>query len=229
MAEWLCGRLTEAERALASSVTEWCEDRRAHADRLGLVASSVLIQLAQGPWMRPCWTCRAGPGQPWSRPAGRPPAAGPSYAVLADIAYQRDELDSALRHATEGIALCRQFLHPPAGQWPGHPGDGSGRPRRSGRGAGGDPPRPSRLHRARRGPLTRSPPGGPGCCWPRVTWPQRPVSRKRTASARTMSQTMPASPGTWCWPGSCSPRTGPAGAGPAVPAARRGGRPGPYR
>src|SRR5207342_3936419 len=37
-------------------------------------------------------------------------AAGPGYAVLADIAYQRDELDSALRHATEGIALCRQFV-----------------------------------------------------------------------------------------------------------------------
>ena len=30
---------------------------------------------------------------------------------LAEIAYQRDELDLALRHATEGIALCRQFVH----------------------------------------------------------------------------------------------------------------------
>jgi ATP/maltotriose-dependent transcriptional regulator MalT len=30
---------------------------------------------------------------------------------LADIAYQRDELDLALRHATEGIALCRQFVY----------------------------------------------------------------------------------------------------------------------
>ena len=29
---------------------------------------------------------------------------------LADIAYQRNELDSALRYATEGIALCRQFV-----------------------------------------------------------------------------------------------------------------------
>ena len=32
---------------------------------------------------------------------------------LAEIAYQRDELDSALRHATEGIALCRQFVYTP--------------------------------------------------------------------------------------------------------------------
>src|SRR5207344_826737 len=46
--------------------------------------------------------------------SGRPaPAAGPSYAGLAEIAYQRDELDVALRHATEGIALCRQFVYTP--------------------------------------------------------------------------------------------------------------------
>ena len=32
---------------------------------------------------------------------------------LAEIAYQRDELDVALRHATEGIALCRQFVYTP--------------------------------------------------------------------------------------------------------------------
>jgi LuxR family maltose regulon positive regulatory protein len=32
---------------------------------------------------------------------------------LADIAYQRDELDTALRYATEGIALCRQFVYTP--------------------------------------------------------------------------------------------------------------------
>ena len=30
------------------------------------------------------------------------------------------------------------------------------------------------------------------------------------ASARTTSQTTPANPGIWCWPGSCSPRTDPA-------------------
>ena len=43
----------------------------------------------------------------------RLPAAGPSYAVLAEIAYQRDDLDVALRHVTEGIALCRQFVYTP--------------------------------------------------------------------------------------------------------------------
>jgi LuxR family maltose regulon positive regulatory protein len=28
------------------------------------------------------------------------------------VAYQRNELDSALRLVTEGIALCRQYLYP---------------------------------------------------------------------------------------------------------------------
>ena len=47
---------------------------------------------------------------------GRPPApaAGPAYVGLAEVAYQRNELDSALRHVTEGIALCRQFVYTPS-------------------------------------------------------------------------------------------------------------------
>src|SRR5271156_4422080 len=45
---------------------------------------------------------------------GPPPAppAGPAYVGLAEVAYQRNELDSALRQVTEGIALCRQFFSP---------------------------------------------------------------------------------------------------------------------
>ena len=45
-----------------------------------------------------------------SWPATRPPPAA-GHVGLAEIAYQRDELDLALRHATEGIALCRQFVY----------------------------------------------------------------------------------------------------------------------
>ena len=43
---------------------------------------------------------------------GRPPlpTVGLVYVGLAEVAYQRNELDSALRHVTEGIALERQFL-----------------------------------------------------------------------------------------------------------------------
>ncbi len=46
-------------------------------------------------------------------PPGRPavPAAGPGYVVLAELAYQRNELDTALGLLVEGIALCRQFVY----------------------------------------------------------------------------------------------------------------------
>jgi LuxR family transcriptional regulator, maltose regulon positive regulatory protein len=40
-------------------------------------------------------------------------AAGPAYVGLADVAYQRNDLDAALRDITEGIALCRQFVYTP--------------------------------------------------------------------------------------------------------------------
>ena len=111
VAEWLRGRLTEAERALASSVTEWRQ-----TGQLTLIGwgwyQLVLIQLAQGRLDAAALTCEEALGSLVT--SGRPPpAAGPSYAGLADIAYQRDELDVALRHATEGIALCRQFVYTP--------------------------------------------------------------------------------------------------------------------
>ena len=32
---------------------------------------------------------------------------------LGEVAYERNELDTALRHVTEGIALCRQFVYTP--------------------------------------------------------------------------------------------------------------------
>src|SRR5258708_32779038 len=36
------------------------------------------------------------------------PAAGAAYVGLGEVAYQRNELDVALPHVTEGIALSRQ-------------------------------------------------------------------------------------------------------------------------
>jgi LuxR family maltose regulon positive regulatory protein len=118
VAEWLRGRLTEAERALASSVTGWRE-----TSQLTLIAwgcyELMLIQLAQGRLDAAALTCEQTLDSLVT--SGRSaPAAGPSYAGLAEVAYQRDELDVALRHATEGIALCRQFVYTPRWQaaWP---------------------------------------------------------------------------------------------------------------
>ena len=109
VAEWLRGRLTEAERAIAASVTGWRE-----AGHLTTTAvrwyELVLVRRAQGRLDAAVLTCQRALDSLVT--SGRPlPAAGPGYVGLADIAYQRDELDSALRHATEGIALCRQFVH----------------------------------------------------------------------------------------------------------------------
>src|SRR5262249_16165439 len=46
---------------------------------------------------------------------GRPllPVAGIGYVGLAEVAYQRNELDVALGQLTEGIAGCRQLLYTP--------------------------------------------------------------------------------------------------------------------
>ena len=111
VAEWLRGRLTQAERALASSLTGWRE-----TSQLTLIAwgcyELVLVRRAQGRLDAAVLTCEQALDSLVT--SGRPaPAAGPSYAGLAEIAYQRDELDVALRHATEGIALCRQFVYTP--------------------------------------------------------------------------------------------------------------------
>jgi ATP/maltotriose-dependent transcriptional regulator MalT len=51
-----------------------------------------------------------------AEPSGRPPlpAAGVAHVGLAEILYERGELDTALHHATEGVALSRQLAY---AQW----------------------------------------------------------------------------------------------------------------
>ena len=111
VADWLRGRLTEAERGFASSVTGWRETGQFTLIAWGCY-ELVLIQRAQGRLDAAALTCRQALDSLVT--SGRPlPAAGPSCVGLAEIAYQRDELDVALRHATEGIALCRQFVYTP--------------------------------------------------------------------------------------------------------------------
>jgi LuxR family transcriptional regulator, maltose regulon positive regulatory protein len=111
VAEWLRGRLTEAERAFASSVTGWREIGQLTHTAWGYY-SLALLRRAQGRLDAAALTCERALDSLVT--AGRPlPAAGPSQVGLAEIAYQRDDLDLALRHATEGIALCRQFVYTP--------------------------------------------------------------------------------------------------------------------
>jgi LuxR family maltose regulon positive regulatory protein len=110
MAEWLRGRLAEAERAFVPSIAG-CADQPA----IMAWGRHVLgqIQRAQGRLDQAARTYQQ--ALEATAPHGRPPppAAGPAYVGLGEVAYQRNELDTALRHVTQGIALCRQFAYPP--------------------------------------------------------------------------------------------------------------------
>jgi LuxR family maltose regulon positive regulatory protein len=108
VAEWLRGRLPEAERALTSSLAGW----RAVGERF-LTALSChylgQVQRAQGRLGAALGTYRqalevaAAPDRPAL------PGAGIAYVGLAEVAYQRGELDTAVRHVADGIGLCRQL------------------------------------------------------------------------------------------------------------------------
>ena len=72
------------------------------------------VQRAQGHLDAAALACRL--ALETTAPPGRPPAAGPrgpAYVGLAEVAYQRNELDAALRHVTDGIASCRELAYTP--------------------------------------------------------------------------------------------------------------------
>jgi len=110
IADWLRGRLADAERVFVPSIAGW-------ADRptITVWGRHILgqVQRARGRLDTATLACR----QALERTAlpGRPtlPAAGPAYVGLAEVAYQRNELDDAQRYVTEGIALCRQLAYTP--------------------------------------------------------------------------------------------------------------------
>ena len=110
LAEWMRGRLPEAEQLLSSITAQW---RAAGEHALAVRGCHHLgqIQRAQGRLDAALGTYQqavdiaAVPGRPHL------PAAGTGYAGMAEVAYQRGELDAALRHVTEGIPLARQSAH----------------------------------------------------------------------------------------------------------------------
>jgi LuxR family maltose regulon positive regulatory protein len=106
LADRLRGRLDEAERGLASSIGRW----RAAGERGSAVSVCDylgLVHIAQGRLDAALRTYQmaleiaAEPGRPAL------PCAGIAYAGMAEVEYQRDELDAALKHLTEGIARLR--------------------------------------------------------------------------------------------------------------------------
>jgi len=107
-ADWMRGRLPEAERAFTALVAQGRETRQPH---LLLTAGSVLgrIQRAQGHLEAAFRTYQEG----LEFAALSSPAVVLSTAVahvgIAEVLYERNQIEQALRHAREGISLGRQL------------------------------------------------------------------------------------------------------------------------
>ena len=114
VAEWLCGRLEDAERTIASTIARW----RAH----GVHESIALwcqylgqVELGQGRLDRALATYRQVLDDRDSNGEGGTLSAAASAQIgIATVAYQRNELDEAEEYVNEGLSLCRQFVSPDA-------------------------------------------------------------------------------------------------------------------
>jgi LuxR family maltose regulon positive regulatory protein len=110
IAAWLGGHLAEAARAFADAIIG---RQAAGLPTWRAWASHELsrVQQAQGRLDEVTRTCEEALEAVAAAGQAARPAAGPAHVVLADVAYQRGDLDDALRHVTEGIALCRSFVY----------------------------------------------------------------------------------------------------------------------
>ena len=171
-AEWLHGRLAEAEGAFVSGIAGW---RAASQHTVAAWGCHHLgqVQCAQGRLDAAARTCQLALDAITAPARSALPTAGPAYVGLGEVAYQRNELDTAFRHASEGIALppVHAASSPTSRRWPPawRRWRGSGRPAAIRPGPGRRSARPGRPRRARPGCSTRSRHNMPGCCWPRAT------------------------------------------------------------
>ena len=109
VADWLGGRLAQAEPALARIVAaQWAAGE--HDLALSVCYELSLIQRALGRLGAARRTCQEALER--AAQSGRPlPAVGAAHVGLAEVLRQRNELDAALDHATQGVALCRQLAY----------------------------------------------------------------------------------------------------------------------
>ena len=167
VAEWLHGRLADAERAFAAGIAGWRAAGQATVAAWGSY-QLARVQRARGrldaaarPASRPC--------KPPPGPAARPARLGPAYVGLGEVAYQRNELDLALGQVSAGVVLCCQFVYTPplaAGlvtlAWIRQAtGDRAGALAAIEEAGHASPVPPGLSTRSRR--------SGRGCCWLRVT------------------------------------------------------------
>src|SRR5262249_26382421 len=133
-ADWLDGRLGPAERGLAAVLAELqAADeavRRAGGELAevlreveggaeffaGFLAMRVCydlgqVQRAQGRLDAALATYRHAPDA--AGEGSQPPHLGVAHVGLAQVLYERNELDAALDHATRGVTLCRRLAYTP--------------------------------------------------------------------------------------------------------------------
>ncbi len=108
VAEWLRGQLAEAERALSSSIAQGRAAGQPTTTAWGYKDLGE-VQRAQGRLDTAAGTYRQALEDAAATGRTALPAAGIAYVGLAEVAYQRNELDTALRHVSEGIGACRQM------------------------------------------------------------------------------------------------------------------------
>jgi LuxR family transcriptional regulator, maltose regulon positive regulatory protein len=110
VAEWLRGSVREAERALTDSVPELhAAGQRFLAVRYCEHLSQVRRALGEPDGALACYQQALEIATP---PDGTAlPAAGIAHVGMAEVAYQRNQLDTALEHATRGIESCRQLVY----------------------------------------------------------------------------------------------------------------------
>jgi LuxR family maltose regulon positive regulatory protein len=107
VADWLRGQVVKAEQALGGLVAA----QRAAGDRS--MAMWPQYELGQAQQARGHLGAALRNFEQTLKIAGDPgralPPEGIAYAGMAEVLYQRGELDAALGHATDGVGLCRQL------------------------------------------------------------------------------------------------------------------------
>src|SRR5215207_6844110 len=109
VAKQMQGRLGEAEDALAELAADpWASGRHPYIAVRTYYALGQ-VQLTQGRLSAALQTFRQ--GLECATEAGRPalPAAGVAHVGVAEVLYERNELDPALGQAMRGVELCRQI------------------------------------------------------------------------------------------------------------------------
>ena len=110
VAEWLRGRLPEAERAFTSSVRSWRAAGEATLTVWGIHHLGQ-VQRVQAKLDAALDTYRQALEATDAPGPRHLPASGVAYVGMAQVAYERNELEAARAHVVEGIARCRQYAH----------------------------------------------------------------------------------------------------------------------